>query len=50
MLELIEKEKNYNVNGFKINSFEKAFVEEALEKGVEKVYIITDNNDLIYTI
>lgn len=45
LLELIEKEKNYNVNGFKINSFEKAFVEEALEKGVEKVYIITDNND-----
>ena len=45
LLELIEKEKSYNINGFKIFSYEKAFVEEALEKGVEKVYIITDNND-----
>lgn len=45
LLELIEKEKTYNINGFKIFSYEKAFVEEALEKGVEKVYIITDNND-----
>lgn len=45
LLELIEKEKSYNINGFKIFSYEKAFVEEALEKGVEKVYIITDSND-----
>lgn len=45
LLELIEKEKSYNINGFKIFSYEKAFVEEALEKGVEKVYIITDTND-----
>ena len=45
LLELIEKEKTYNINGFKIFSYEKAFVEEAIEKGVEKVYIITDNND-----
>ena len=45
LLELIEKEKSYNINGFKIFSYEKAFVEEAIEKGVEKVYIITDNND-----
>ena len=45
LLELIEKEKSYNINSFKIFSYEKAFVEEALEKGVEKVYIITDTND-----
>lgn len=45
LLELIEKEKTYNINGFKIFSYEKAFVEEALEKGVEKVYIMTDTND-----
>ena len=38
---LIEQEEAYNVNGFKITTPEKKFVEEALEKGVEKVYIMT---------
>lgn len=37
---LIEQEEAYNVNGFKIATPEKRFVEEAFEKGVEKVYII----------
>ena len=37
---LIEQEKAYNVNGFKISTPEKKFVEEAFEKGVEKVYIM----------
>lgn len=45
LLELAEKEKTYNVNGFKINSFEKEFVEEALSKGVEKVYIMANTED-----
>ena len=38
---LIEQEEAYNVNGFKITTPEKRFVEEAFEKGVEKVYIMT---------
>lgn len=38
---LIEKEEAYNVNGFKISTPEKRFVEEALSKGVEKVQINT---------
>lgn len=38
---LIEQEEAYNVNGFKISTPEKKFVEEAFEKGVEKVYIMT---------
>ena len=38
---LIEQEEAYNVNGFKIATPEKKFVEEAFEKGVEKVYIMT---------
>lgn len=37
---LIEQEEAYNVNGFKITTPEKRFVEEAFEKGVEKVYIM----------
>lgn len=37
---LIEQEEAYNVNGFKISTPEKKFVEEAFEKGVEKVYIM----------
>lgn len=37
---LIEQEEAYNVNGFKIATPEKKFVEEAFEKGVEKVYIM----------
>lgn len=36
---LIEQEEAYNVNGFKITTPEKKFVEEAFEKGVEKVHI-----------
>lgn len=44
-LELAKREKTYNVNGFKINSFEKEFVEEALEKKVEKVYIMANTED-----
>ena len=36
---LIEQEEAYNVNGFKISTPEKKFVEEAFEKGVEKVHI-----------
>lgn len=36
---LIEQEEAYNVNGFKIATPEKKFVEEAFEKGVEKVHI-----------
>lgn len=36
---LIEQEETYNVNGFKITTPEKKFVEEAFEKGVEKVHI-----------
>ena len=36
---LIEQEEAYNVNGFKITTPEKRFVEEAFEKGVEKVHI-----------
>lgn len=38
---LIEQEEAYNVNGFKISTPEKRFVEEAFEKGVEKVQINT---------
>ena len=38
---LIEQEEAYNVNGFKISTPEKRFVEEALSKGVEKVQINT---------
>lgn len=38
---LIEQEEAYNVNGFKITTPEKRFVEEAFEKGVEKVQINT---------
>lgn len=45
LLELAKREKTYNVNGFKINSFEKEFVEEALEKKVEKVYIMTNTEN-----
>lgn len=45
LLEIAEREKTYNVNGFKINSFEKEFVEEALSKGVEKVYIMANTED-----
>lgn len=45
LLELAKREKTYNVNGFKINSFEKEFVEEALEKKVEKVYIMANTED-----
>ena len=45
LLELAEREKTYNVSGFKINSFEKEFVEEALEKKVEKVYIMANTED-----
>ena len=45
LLELAERENTYNVNGFKINSFEKEFVEEALSKGVEKVYIMANTED-----
>lgn len=37
---LMEQEEAYNVNGFKITTPEKKFVEEAFEKGVEKVYIM----------
>ena len=37
---LIEQEEAYNVNGFKISTPEKKFIEEAFEKGVEKVYIM----------
>lgn len=37
---LIEQEEAYNVNGFKIATPEKKFVEEAFEKGVEKIYIM----------
>lgn len=37
---LIEQEEAYNVNGFKITTPEKKFVEEAFEKGVEKVCIM----------
>ena len=36
---LMEQEEAYNVNGFKITTPEKKFVEEAFEKGVEKVHI-----------
>lgn len=42
---LIEQEEAYNVNGFKISTPEKRFVEEAFEKGVEKVYIIAKNDE-----
>ena len=42
---LIEQEEAYNVNGFKISTPEKKFVEEALSKGVEKVYIIAKNDE-----
>lgn len=45
LLELAKREKTYNVSGFKINSFEKEFVEEALEKKVEKVYIMANTED-----
>lgn len=45
LLELAKREKTYNVNGFKINSFSKEFVEEALEKKVEKVYIMANTED-----
>ena len=45
LLELAKREKTYNVSGFKINSFEKEFVEEALSKGVEKVYIMANTED-----
>lgn len=45
LLELVKREKTYNVNGFKINSFSKEFVEEALEKKVEKVYIMANTED-----
>ena len=42
---LIEQEEAYNVNGFKITTPEKRFVEEAFEKGVEKVYIIAKSDE-----
>ena len=42
---LIEQEEAYNVNGFKISTPEKRFVEEAFEKGVEKVYIIAKSDE-----
>ena len=41
----IEQEEAYNVNGFKIATPEKRFVEEAFEKGVEKVYIIAKSDE-----
>ena len=46
---LIEQEEAYNVNGFKIATPEKKFVEEAFEKGVEKV-CITAKYDEFYAI
>ncbi|MFC2424306.1 MAG: hypothetical protein ACFNPZ_09930, partial [Fusobacterium polymorphum] len=46
---LIEQEEAYNVNGFKISTPEKKFVEEAFEKGVEKV-CITAKYDEFYAI
>ena len=46
---IIEQEEAYNVNGFKISTPEKKFVEEAFEKGVEKV-CITAKYDEFYAI
>ena len=46
---LMEQEEAYNVNGFKISTPEKKFVEEAFEKGVEKV-CITAKYDEFYAI